>query len=52
MRSQLEGSLAVARSIALCRPEVVSAYPISPQTHVVEASPTWSNGVNSRRAST
>jgi pyruvate ferredoxin oxidoreductase alpha subunit len=36
MRSQLEGSLAVARSIALCRPEVVSAYPISPQTHIVE----------------
>ena len=37
MRSQLEGSLAVARAVALCRPEVVSAYPISPQTHVVEA---------------
>ena len=37
MRSQIEGSLAVAKSVALCRPEVVSAYPISPQTHIVEA---------------
>ena len=37
VRSQIEGSLAVARAVALCRPEVVSAYPISPQTHIVEA---------------
>ena len=37
MRSQLEGSLAVARAVAACRPEVVAAYPISPQTHIVEA---------------
>ena len=36
MRRQLEGSQAVARAVALCRPEVVSAYPISPQTHIVE----------------
>jgi pyruvate ferredoxin oxidoreductase alpha subunit len=36
MRSQIEGSLAVARAVALCRPEVISAYPISPQTHIVE----------------
>src|SRR5512144_528680 len=36
MRSQIEGSVAVARAVALCRPEVISAYPISPQTHVVE----------------
>jgi pyruvate ferredoxin oxidoreductase alpha subunit len=36
MRSQLEGSLAVAKAVALCRPEVISAYPISPQTHIVE----------------
>jgi pyruvate ferredoxin oxidoreductase alpha subunit len=27
----------VAKAVALCRPEVVSAYPISPQTHIVEA---------------
>jgi pyruvate ferredoxin oxidoreductase alpha subunit len=37
VRRQLEGSQAVAQSVALCRPEVVSAYPISPQTHIVEA---------------
>jgi len=37
MRDQLEGSLAIAQTVARCRPEVVSAYPISPQTHVVEA---------------
>jgi pyruvate ferredoxin oxidoreductase alpha subunit len=36
MREQLEGSQAVARAVALCRPEVVAAYPISPQTHIVE----------------
>jgi pyruvate ferredoxin oxidoreductase alpha subunit len=34
---QLEGSRAVARTAALCRPEVIPAYPISPQTHIVEA---------------
>jgi pyruvate ferredoxin oxidoreductase alpha subunit len=33
---QLEGSAAVAETVALCRPEVVCAYPISPQTHIVE----------------
>jgi pyruvate ferredoxin oxidoreductase alpha subunit len=33
---QIEGSAAVAESIALCRPEVVCAYPITPQTHIVE----------------
>jgi pyruvate ferredoxin oxidoreductase alpha subunit len=27
----------VARTVAACRPEVISAYPISPQTHIVEA---------------
>lgn len=37
MRDQLEGSQAVARTVARCRPEVISAYPISPQTHIVEA---------------
>ncbi|TMS00271.1 pyruvate ferredoxin oxidoreductase [Nonomuraea basaltis] len=37
MLRQLEGSQAVADSVALCRPEVVCAYPISPQTHIVEA---------------
>ncbi len=36
MPSQVEGSYAVAKGVALCRPEVISAYPISPQTHIVE----------------
>ena len=34
---QMEGSRAVAETVALCRPEVIPAYPISPQTHIVEA---------------
>jgi len=34
---QVEGSQAVAEAVALCRPEVICAYPISPQTHIVEA---------------
>jgi len=37
MLKQIEGSRAVAEAIALCRPEVICAYPISPQTHIVEA---------------
>jgi pyruvate ferredoxin oxidoreductase alpha subunit len=37
MLSQIEGSRGVAEAVARCRPEVVSAYPISPQTHIVEA---------------
>lgn len=36
MLYQLEGSQAVARAVALCRPNVVCAYPITPQTHIVE----------------
>ncbi len=36
MLKQVEGSAAVAETIAACRPEVVCAYPISPQTHIVE----------------
>jgi pyruvate ferredoxin oxidoreductase alpha subunit len=37
MPRQIEGSRAVAETVALCRPEVIAAYPISPQTHIVEA---------------
>jgi pyruvate ferredoxin oxidoreductase alpha subunit len=37
MLRQIEGSLAVAEAVAMCRPEVIGAYPISPQTHIVEA---------------
>ena len=36
MLKQAEGSQAVAETVALCRPEVICAYPISPQTHIVE----------------
>jgi pyruvate ferredoxin oxidoreductase alpha subunit len=36
MDRQIEGSRAVAETVALCRPEVIGAYPISPQTHIVE----------------
>jgi len=32
----IEGSAAVARGVALCRPQVVAAFPITPQTHIVE----------------
>ncbi|HSB24852.1 MAG TPA: pyruvate ferredoxin oxidoreductase, partial [Burkholderiaceae bacterium] len=37
MLRQIEGSQAVAQAVALARPEVICAYPISPQTHIVEA---------------
>jgi pyruvate ferredoxin oxidoreductase alpha subunit len=33
---QIEGSRAVAEAVAACRPDVIAAYPISPQTHIVE----------------
>ncbi len=36
MLKQAEGSHAMAETIALCRPEVICAYPITPQTHIVE----------------
>ncbi|SDG84297.1 pyruvate ferredoxin oxidoreductase [Roseospirillum parvum] len=36
MLKALEGSQALARAVALCRPGVVAAYPITPQTHIVE----------------
>jgi len=36
MLQQISGSIAVAEAVALCKPEVVPAYPITPQTHIVE----------------
>ncbi len=36
MKEFLEGSRAVAEIIKLCKPGVISAYPITPQTHIVE----------------
>ena len=35
MLKQLEGSQGVAQAVALCRPEVVCAYPISPQLSLI-----------------
>jgi pyruvate ferredoxin oxidoreductase alpha subunit len=32
----LEGAMAVAHAVARCRPEVIAAYPITPQTHISE----------------
>jgi pyruvate ferredoxin oxidoreductase alpha subunit len=37
MLEQIEGSRAIAEAVACCRPQVVCAYPITPQTHIVEA---------------
>ncbi len=36
MQKILEGSRAIAETVNSCRPGVVSAYPITPQTHIVE----------------
>ncbi|MBT7942645.1 MAG: pyruvate ferredoxin oxidoreductase, partial [Alphaproteobacteria bacterium] len=36
MLKQTEGSHAIAEAVSLCRPEVICAYPITPQTHIVE----------------
>ncbi len=36
MLREIEGSRAIAETVALCRPQVVCAYPISPQTHIIE----------------
>ena len=32
----VEGSYAIAHAVMCCRPDVISAYPITPQTHIVE----------------
>ncbi|MCF7874511.1 MAG: pyruvate ferredoxin oxidoreductase [Candidatus Omnitrophica bacterium] len=36
MKQFLEGSFAMAQAAKLCRPGVIAAYPITPQTHIVE----------------
>ena len=36
MKEFVEGSHAIAEIIKLCKPGVISAYPITPQTHIVE----------------
>jgi pyruvate ferredoxin oxidoreductase alpha subunit len=35
--SVMEGSMAIAMAVKSCRPAVISAYPITPQTHIVES---------------
>ena len=35
-RRQMEGARGVAETVAACRPQVICAYPITPQTHIVE----------------
>ena len=35
-QEMLLGSDAVAHGVQLCRPEVIAAYPITPQTHIIE----------------
>ncbi len=35
-REMMMGSDAVAHGVRLCRPQVISAYPITPQTHIIE----------------
>ena len=36
MKKVLEGSMAISDSIRMAEPKVISAYPITPQTHIVE----------------
>ena len=36
MKKFVEGSYAVAEIVKMCKPGVISAYPITPQTHIVE----------------
>jgi pyruvate ferredoxin oxidoreductase alpha subunit len=36
MKEFLEGSRAIAEAVKRCKPGVISAYPITPQTHIVE----------------
>ncbi len=32
----IEGSVAIAEAVTQCKPKVISAYPITPQTHIVQ----------------
>ena len=36
MRKVIEGSRAIAEAVKLCRAQVIAAYPITPQTHIVQ----------------
>lgn len=43
MKKLLTGNHAVAEAVRLCRPEVVAAYPITPQTPIYEKLSEWEN---------
>jgi len=46
MKKLIEGSHAIAEAVRLCEPKVIAAYPITPQTHIVETiSEMIANGV-------
>jgi pyruvate ferredoxin oxidoreductase alpha subunit len=36
MKKVIEGSHAIAEAVKLCEPGVIAAYPITPQTHIIE----------------
>ncbi|MBU1240174.1 pyruvate ferredoxin oxidoreductase [Myxococcota bacterium] len=42
-RKGIESSIALADSVAMCRVDAISAYPITPQTHIVEHLSEWVN---------
>jgi pyruvate/2-oxoacid:ferredoxin oxidoreductase alpha subunit len=42
MRKALEGSQAIAQAVALCRPQVIAAYPITRRPTSSRTSPSWS----------
>ncbi len=42
-RKGVESSIAVADSAAMCRVDAIAAYPITPQTHIVEHLAEWVN---------
>lgn len=42
-RKGVESSIALADSAAMCRVEAIAAYPITPQTHIVEHLSEWVN---------
>src|SRR3989344_8502569 len=37
MKKVIECSQAIAEAVRLCEPKVIAAYPITPQTHIVES---------------
>ena len=41
MKDIMTGNSAVVNGVALCRPKVISAFPITPQTTIVEELAEW-----------